>query len=222
MCSGSDTPFLITGEVGPHLDDFLTLIAFAAEPYHAFVYDSLEQAAQADRLLFSAAVAEFSPPAVRLLLAGTQVAGAAAALPGSLLRQRRLASALTLARTKTAGQTLHAGLRRRIRLANQVLLRVPDDEYYVSRIAVAKPFRRRGAGRALLTELLHEAQHFGYKRCLLEVNPRNEAALALYERCGFERLVVKEVIDPQTGRSLQYAHMACCLATIGEHRKGTS
>lgn len=48
--------------------------------------------------------------------------------------------------------------------------------------------RRRGIGRALLVALEGEAAARGMRRCILEVNVDNAPAIALYERCGYERV----------------------------------
>lgn len=54
-------------------------------------------------------------------------------------------------------------------------------------LSVRAPFRRRGVGRALMTEALAWAPTAGYTRVELQVYARHTAAIALYESCGFER-----------------------------------
>ena len=53
-------------------------------------------------------------------------------------------------------------------------------------LTVRAAFRRRGIGRALLTEALAWAPTVGYSRVQLDVYARNTAAIALYEQLGFE------------------------------------
>lgn len=50
---------------------------------------------------------------------------------------------------------------------------------------VREPARRRGVAEALLAEVAAQAAERGSRRIELDVNERNEAALALYERAGF-------------------------------------
>jgi ribosomal protein S18 acetylase RimI-like enzyme len=52
---------------------------------------------------------------------------------------------------------------------------------------VAAAHRRRGIGSALLEEAARWARERGVTKLELHVFPHNEAALALYERFGFER-----------------------------------
>ena len=53
-------------------------------------------------------------------------------------------------------------------------------------ISVSARFRRRGVGRALLTEAMAWAPTAGFTRVELQVYARNTAAIALYEQHGFE------------------------------------
>jgi RimJ/RimL family protein N-acetyltransferase len=53
-------------------------------------------------------------------------------------------------------------------------------------LSVRARFRRRGVGRALMTEALAWAPTAGYKRVELQVYARHTAAIALYESFGFE------------------------------------
>ena len=54
-------------------------------------------------------------------------------------------------------------------------------------LMVAKTHRRRGVGTALLTAAIGWAREHGVEKIELHVFPHNEAAIALYERFGFER-----------------------------------
>jgi ribosomal protein S18 acetylase RimI-like enzyme len=52
-------------------------------------------------------------------------------------------------------------------------------------MAVARDWRRRGIGSALLNEAIRWARAFGIEKLALSVYPGNEAALGLYRRFGF-------------------------------------
>jgi RimJ/RimL family protein N-acetyltransferase len=54
-------------------------------------------------------------------------------------------------------------------------------------LMVAATHRRRGIGRALLEQAVAWAREAGVTKLELHVFPWNEAAIALYERFGFER-----------------------------------
>ncbi len=59
-------------------------------------------------------------------------------------------------------------------------------------IAVLPKFRKRGIGRALLSELLQEAGKKDCEAMFLEVRASNEAAVALYEGRGFQRVGLRK------------------------------
>ncbi len=66
-----------------------------------------------------------------------------------------------------------------------VLIRTVADEAEVLTICVAQTARRAGLGRALLQASAAKAAQLGVKAMFLEVVTDNEAAKALYSRCGF-------------------------------------
>ena len=52
---------------------------------------------------------------------------------------------------------------------------------------VAPEHRQQGAGRALMEAAIARAEELGVRQVNLTVTSTNEAAVALYEACGFER-----------------------------------
>ena len=54
-------------------------------------------------------------------------------------------------------------------------------------MAVAAAWRGRGIGSALLAEAIDRAREAGAHKVALQVWPHNSAAIALYERFGFQR-----------------------------------
>jgi mycothiol synthase len=61
-----------------------------------------------------------------------------------------------------------------------------DSDGYVSYIAVARPWRGRGLGRALLERSLANIASAGLERAVLSVNGRNESATRLYRSVGMD------------------------------------
>lgn len=60
-------------------------------------------------------------------------------------------------------------------------------EGYIYNVAVKREFRRQQVGYLMLMELLNQAASKGIAAFTLEVRCSNMAAIALYERLGFER-----------------------------------
>ncbi len=65
----------------------------------------------------------------------------------------------------------------------------------VRRLYVLPSHRRLGVARLILAELERQALHFGYHVLRLETGDRQQAALRLYEACGFRRI---EAFAPYT------------------------
>ncbi|WP_425410412.1 ribosomal protein S18-alanine N-acetyltransferase [Hyphococcus sp.] len=59
-------------------------------------------------------------------------------------------------------------------------------------IGVAPASRKAGLGRALLRAVITTARSGGAEKIYLEVDKKNEAALALYERAGFRAIGVRK------------------------------
>lgn len=66
------------------------------------------------------------------------------------------------------------------------------DEGYIGNVAVAADARRKGAGSLLMEEMLRKASELGLSFVTLEVRESNAAAIALYEKFGFEKVAVRK------------------------------
>lgn len=59
-------------------------------------------------------------------------------------------------------------------------------------LAVARPFRRQGLGRRLVTALVSEAAALGYWKLIAQIFTTNPASAALFHSCGFRAVGVWE------------------------------
>lgn len=55
----------------------------------------------------------------------------------------------------------------------------------ITNVVVDEPYRARGIGSRMLSELLKKGKQMGIKAFTLEVRKSNEAAIRLYEKAGF-------------------------------------
>lgn len=60
------------------------------------------------------------------------------------------------------------------------------EEAHITIVAVHPDCQRQGLGQVLLWALLRQAHQRGLERATLEVRPSNQAAIALYEKFGFQ------------------------------------
>ncbi len=72
------------------------------------------------------------------------------------------------------------------------VLTVASETADIQRVAVAAGCRRRGTGRRLLAELLHEASRRGCSTVLLELAADNVAARALYAAAGLSTVTARQ------------------------------
>ncbi len=71
---------------------------------------------------------------------------------------------------------------------------VYDGEYFVSNIAVFEKYRGRGFARVLMAEAEKNALDSGATKIALETEEDNAAAIALYEKLGFEKTTCGSVV----------------------------
>ena len=69
---------------------------------------------------------------------------------------------------------------------------VSKEEVYIENLVVAKAYRRRGIGSALLSYILNRAKQNHIIRATLEVRVSNEAARGLYLAHGFSEVAIRK------------------------------
>lgn len=62
----------------------------------------------------------------------------------------------------------------------------PSGEGWITQMGVRPPWRNRGLGSALLSEVMQRLEATGLRYAMLEVNTNNSKARSLYRRLGFE------------------------------------
>jgi ribosomal-protein-alanine N-acetyltransferase len=76
------------------------------------------------------------------------------------------------------------------RVVGYVSALVRGKDAHVASIAVLKDYRRRGVGRALMSELIKSLKLHHIRTVSLEVRNSNTSAIRFYEGLGFERVGV--------------------------------
>lgn len=196
----------ITREIEPYFEFCLEMECAAAEPYLRFVYDDWEHALAVQRFLGEKGLLESSPPFGRVLLDQGEVAGMVSGVPGADLKKLRMRAAFALAKSPLAPD---AASQRRIQLAHKAIFIPEDTDLYSGKLGVSRTVRSRGAGAILMTDINDEARAGGFRRAVGEVAPDNPPMLRLMlEKVHWKRLYNRRVEDPETGRTLEYVHIA--------------
>lgn len=82
------------------------------------------------------------------------------------------------------------------KIAAFALGRVVVDEAELFQIGTLPEYRGRGFAKSLLAQLHDKMREKGAAVCFLEVRSRNAAAIALYEKSGYERVSVRRNYYP--------------------------
>lgn len=82
------------------------------------------------------------------------------------------------------------------KIAAFALGRVVVDEAELFQIGTLPEYRGRGLAKSLLARLHDKMREKGATVCFLEVRSRNAAAIALYEKSGYERVSVRRHYYP--------------------------
>ncbi len=97
------------------------------------------------------------------------------------------------------------------RLAGYAIVMMTPDDAQLLDIGIDLLWQRQGWGGYFLRHLLIEAQASAVSRMLLEVRASNQAALALYERCGFTQIGVRRHYYSGAGGREDALVMECLL-----------
>lgn len=94
------------------------------------------------------------------------------------------------------------------RAAGCVALRpLGDDVCEMKRMYIADGFRGLGLGRVLADRIIADGAAAGYARMRLETSVRQEDAIRLYERSGFQRIEAYNPVPPEmVGWLLAFEH----------------
>lgn len=82
------------------------------------------------------------------------------------------------------------------KIVGYALGRVVADESELLKICVLRCYRKRGIAEKMLSELLEKMREKGAAACFLEVRSRNEPAISLYEKLGFEKIATRRNYYP--------------------------
>jgi ribosomal protein S18 acetylase RimI-like enzyme len=170
----------------------------AGEPYYRWFFGGIVPAERTRSLLagwMSRRSSELSIERAVLLVTGDCALGGFIALGGADLQACRRADAL--AALQAAGRQGQSLLRERIREGRDLFGPVAADDFYLSKLGVARGFRRAGYGAKILQEYLDRGAANGFRRFRLDVWAENRPAIALYRSFGFQ--VIGELRHDRAG-----------------------
>lgn len=116
------------------------------------------------------------------------VAGCIIALPGADLAHCRRADFAAFCRDLGSSPEADEVIEEVVTASAELFPAVPDDELYISRVAVDPARRGHGVGRMLVRHALETFGDRGSRACRLDVSADNRAAIRAYEAAGLEIL----------------------------------
>lgn len=76
-------------------------------------------------------------------------------------------------------------------------VKVAGDEAYLSNLMIRKDRRRSGMGALMLQKVMMWARENAAAKMALDVDPANQSAVRLYEKCGFKTVQVRKKSYPR-------------------------
>lgn len=95
----------------------------------------------------------------------------------------------------------------------QIIRCLDGEDLYMDGFYIRKPYRRRGYGTALLSEVKNLLAGEGFVRLLVTLDPGNEAGLRLYESTGFHEV---DYLPDYYGKGLNRLLFAASLLAPGQ------
>jgi ribosomal protein S18 acetylase RimI-like enzyme len=158
----------------------------AGNPYFDAFFGSPDAARRALCRWMGRPTSEVAITRVTVLLDGDRPVGCFVALSGADLA--RCLRADSLAAIREAGREGRRALLDRARGLAAARVPVPEDAYFLSKLAVAAELRGAGLGRALLEKFLAVGRRGGFSVFRTDARPEDAHIVHLYESAGFRTI----------------------------------
>jgi ribosomal protein S18 acetylase RimI-like enzyme len=177
----------------------------AAQPYARYLYGDDGTAAAVLAATMRRRGSDLALARAVILISGDDLCGVYFAIPGAELPRCRRHEFVEAMRIIGFGGL--GALRDRMDALAGAFPPVADDEFYLSKLAVAPGMRGLGFARALLDHHLRVGARLGFRKFRLDVSADNAAAVRLYESRGY-RVAGRSRAEPV---NLEYLSMTLAL-----------
>jgi ribosomal protein S18 acetylase RimI-like enzyme len=165
----------------------------ATTPYLEWVVGSREAPISLLRTWMAHPKSEVSIARAFVLRSGADVAGGFIAMSGAEVLRARTADSLSLVKSLRHGRD--KSWMARWKESAELFPAPHNDDFYLSRMGIATPFRGRGYAKLLMKKYLEVGIARNYRRFRLDVVTTNDVAIRMYERFGFRRISVHHSSD---------------------------
>ena len=171
------------------LESIIDGIHSAGNPYFDYIFGAPDVSRHALGAWVHRSSSELALQRVTLLMEERAVVGGLIGLNESDWKRCRTADTIALVAGARNGR---AELAARLESTKGLFHTPAKDDFYLSKIWVAPPYRGCGYGRRLIEKFLAMGEQLPARRFCLDVCATNAAAIRLYERYGFTRQALRE------------------------------
>jgi GNAT superfamily N-acetyltransferase len=156
----------------------------AGQPYYDWFFGGRELAERTVAMWIRQPSSEVSIQRAKFLQCGSQIAGGIIGLGGAELRKARLADINSY--WATLDSPSRGGLIERLSQSVDAFAPVADDEYYASKMGLARSFLGKGLAKVMLERCLEQGSALGYTKFRADVHTENQPSLRCCLGLGFE------------------------------------
>jgi GNAT superfamily N-acetyltransferase len=162
----------------------LPWILAAGQPYFDWLCGSREAAERTVAMWMRQTSSEVSMQRIQLILCGSELAGGIIGLSGAELKRARSADLNSY--WKTLDVHSRGTLIGRLSQSLAAFAPVAEDEYYVSKVGLARSFQARGLAKMLVEHCIEQGTALGFSKFRADIATENKPSLRCSRATGFE------------------------------------
>ena len=189
--------------VGPLIDVLRPWIQAASQPFADWYFGDPDVTPEILTEWMARPTSEVYLGRSLLLHEGDRPAGCLLSMGGADLARCRAADFAAFCQDIGSGPEAEAIIEQVLVTSRTLFAPVPDDELYISRVAIDPERRGQGLGKALVQQAIALRSAEGFRKFRLDVSADNTAAIRAYEAVGLR--IAGRVSDPGSG--LEYCSM---------------
>jgi RimJ/RimL family protein N-acetyltransferase len=162
----------------------LAWILAAGQPYYDWLCGSRDKAEQTVAMWMKQPSSEIFFQRIKFLQCGSEIAGGIIGLGGAELKRTRIADVNSY--WKTLDVHSRGSLIGRLSQSLQAFAPIAEDEYYVSKVGLARSFQGKGLAKVLVEHCLDQGTALGYSKFRADIQTENKPSLRCARAVGFE------------------------------------
>lgn len=171
----------------------LPWILAAGQPYFDWLCGNREAAERTVAMWMRQPSSEIFIERIQFLLCGSEIAGGIIGLSGAELKMARSADLNSY--WKTLDVHTRGTLIGRLSQSLSAFAPVADDEYYVSKVGLARSFQARGLAKMLVEHCIDQGTALGFSKFRADIETENKPSLRCSRATGFEIFYTGESAD---------------------------